>query len=231
LRLVDAWAIARCIRDPRFCYPLLTGTPDPVAHPVRPLRRALAYTLSCIVGNRLGVLLFGARRHWIMAIVGGDNQFLGLVMIDELLRAEPDTTVPQGARFLKRSELRLPLHRGDGELGFFLHPDARGRGLATRAMLMLLERLTAMRDADGGPLLRRVWAETGEENGPARRLLERMGLEPRPDLSPSVSHRFARDGSEIRHVHYAQPISDARREPVAPVRALLHRLHTQSMHP
>ena len=67
-----------------------------------------------------------------------------------------------------------------------LRPEARGRGIATRALGMLIERAFA-----DEPAVDAVWTEPSPENTPARRLYERCGLAPaeRPaDLPPGASY-------------------------------------------
>lgn len=67
-----------------------------------------------------------------------------------------------------------------------LRPEAQGRGIATLALGMLIERAFA---AD--PAVEGVWTEPSSENRAARRLYERCGLAPaeRPaDLPPGPSY-------------------------------------------
>jgi RimJ/RimL family protein N-acetyltransferase len=67
-----------------------------------------------------------------------------------------------------------------------LRPEAQGRGIATRALGMLIERAFAKE-----PAVDAVWTEPSPENCAARRLYERCGLAPaeRPaDLPPGASY-------------------------------------------
>lgn len=69
--------------------------------------------------------------------------------------------------------LLVPLPNGDGEIeiGWYLHPDAWGRGLATESAAAVL----AKAFADGHD---EVWAVTRPDNGPSQRVCERIGLRP-----------------------------------------------------
>lgn len=92
----------------------------------------------------------GTMRHdregWSFAIVaGGDERFLGAV------------------------GFRVP-HPGTGEVGYWLAPEARGRGAATRAVRLLCEW------AFGELGLVRVQLLTHPENAPSQRLAERCGF-------------------------------------------------------
>src|SRR6266436_8149917 len=185
LRVVDVAGIFACIREPQFDYPLMTGTPDPVRHPLHPLRRAIYYASVCKAGNTFGSLLFGQRRHWIVSILDEiEGTFLGGVMVLEVMR---DGGRAWGARlgdsFLKHPERRLPIKVGDSELGLFLHPQARGQGIALQAAYVLLDRLSSQREPESKPIVRRVWAETGANNGPAQGLLRKMGFIERPEFA------------------------------------------------
>jgi RimJ/RimL family protein N-acetyltransferase len=223
LRLRDFTGLVACIKDPRFSYPLLTGTPDPIKRPLRPLRRAFAYALVCATANASGWLLFGARRHWIISILDAESdQFLGAVMLDGVIREESAKgRIRIGEGFVKRPERRLDLRPGDGELGFFLHPNAQGQGIASQAAYVLLDRLSRQSNTASSYVLRRVWAETGANNLAAQTLLRRIGLLPRPDLRVSAgnSRRYERDGTPITLLHFDQPREDIREAPYAPVRA------------
>ncbi len=63
----------------------------------------------------------------------------------------------------------------DAETGYWIHPAARGRGVATEATrLMLRHAFVAVED--GGLGLQRVRALAAEGNAASRRVLERAGL-------------------------------------------------------
>ena len=64
----------------------------------------------------------------------------------------------------------------DAEIGYWLHPDGRGRGLAVQ-MCRLVLRHAFVAEADGGVGLRRVRAVAAEGNAGSRRVLERSGLQ------------------------------------------------------
>lgn len=67
------------------------------------------------------------------------------------------------------------LHTGSAEIGYTLHPSARGRGLAGAAARLLVDHLLAP-SAEGGDGLRTVTAVTAPENLASQRVLERAGL-------------------------------------------------------
>lgn len=64
----------------------------------------------------------------------------------------------------------------DGEIGYWLHADGRGRGLATETCRLVL-RHALLPEEDGGLGLDRVRAVAAEGNTRSRRVLERSGLE------------------------------------------------------
>ncbi len=66
-------------------------------------------------------------------------------------------------------------HRRQAELGFWAHPDARGRGLATQAVRLAL-RHAFVPWQDGGLGLRRVHAHAVAANTASRRVLTAVGL-------------------------------------------------------
>jgi len=156
-----------------------------------------------------------------------EGTFLGGVMVLEVMR---DGGRAWGARlgdsFLKHPERRLPIKVGDSELGLFLHPQARGQGIALQAAYVLLDRLSSQREPESKPIVRRVWAETGANNGPAQGLLRKMGFIERPEFAvpPALSLRYERDGTPIGLVHFNQPDSDEQTDPGAPIRVRLRGL-------
>lgn len=66
-------------------------------------------------------------------------------------------------------------HRRQAELGFWAHPDARGRGLTTRAVRTALRHAFVPWD-DGGLGLRRVHAHAASANAASCRVLTSAGL-------------------------------------------------------
>jgi RimJ/RimL family protein N-acetyltransferase len=89
------------------------------------------------------------------------------------------TGVPAGSVLLKP----LPNGNGEIEIGWHLHPDSWGRGLATEAASALLQRgLT-----DG---LREVWAVTHLENYRSARVCRKLGMR-----LLGVTHRWYQDPS------------------------------------
>jgi RimJ/RimL family protein N-acetyltransferase len=63
----------------------------------------------------------------------------------------------------------------DAETGYWVHPDARGRGVATEACRLML-RHAFIPESDGGLGLDRVRAIAAEDNVASRAVLERAGL-------------------------------------------------------
>lgn len=87
---------------------------------------------------------------------------------------------------------------GSAEVGYWLHPDARGRGLATEATALLV-RHCFVPEEDGGLGLRRVRAFTADGNAASSRVLTANGL------VPTGRHREAkrlRDGRYVDLLHY-----------------------------
>jgi RimJ/RimL family protein N-acetyltransferase len=202
LRLGDWPAIRRCVLDTRFSFPALTGGLGSARHGLRAVLRSVGYALVCDIANRFGGTLFGDRTHWVMAVLVAER-VVGVVMVDRILRQRTEGSIL--GRFLKRPQALLPLDTGDGELGYFLHPDARGRGLGHEASFALIRQVSAIRTPSGEPVLRRIWAETGVDNGASRRLLERLGLLSAPDLPAAARNRRHDDGRPIEFMHYGRP--------------------------
>lgn len=87
-----------------------------------------------------------------------------------------ETAVVGGARL--RVRLSEALHRDGGHVGYEIRPSARGRGLAKRLLVLILEPARALG-------LSRVLLTTAEHNTPSRRVVEACGG--RPD-GRRVSH-------------------------------------------
>jgi RimJ/RimL family protein N-acetyltransferase len=79
---------------------------------------------------------------------------------------ERSATVPAGSVLLK------PLPNGDGEIeiGWHLHPDSWGRGLATEAA-------SVIRDRGLGYALDEIWAVTHLDNRRSARVCEKLGMQ------------------------------------------------------
>jgi RimJ/RimL family protein N-acetyltransferase len=63
----------------------------------------------------------------------------------------------------------------DGQLGYWVHPSTRGRGVATEAARLAL-RHAFVAEEEGGLGLQRVWAVAAEDNTGSRTVLERSGM-------------------------------------------------------
>lgn len=83
--------------------------------------------------------------------------------------ADPDT-----GRLLGTVSL-LDLAGGEAELGYWAHPEARGRGLTTEACRLAV-RHAFVAEGDGGLGLRRLRARAAEGNAASRRVLEACGF-------------------------------------------------------
>lgn len=95
-------------------------------------------------------------------------------------------------------------HEGSAEVGYWMHPDARGRGLATEATALTVRHCFVAED-DGGLGLRRVRAFAAEGNAASSRVLTASGF------VPTGRHREAkrlRDGRFVDLLHYDQLASE-----------------------
>jgi RimJ/RimL family protein N-acetyltransferase len=79
-----------------------------------------------------------------------------------------------------------PPEAGSVEIGFDLHPDARGRGYATEALGALA------RWALQQPGVETVLATTTPDNTPSRRVMERAGFTRRPDRDGLLVYALTR---------------------------------------
>jgi RimJ/RimL family protein N-acetyltransferase len=231
MSLSDIYGVYRCIKDQRFSMPFLTGASGSARNPVRPIIRAIYYVIVLAMLSRVfGRYLFGARRHWLLSIEDGTRgPFIGVVLVDAVVRFDPATDPKAHSRYVERHKNNQDSAVGDGELGFFLHPSVWRQGVGTQARYALMAALVNTPSwcaVDGGPVLRRVWAETGQTNFAARSLLERLGLVIRDEMTipADQSPRFNRDGTRVVLVHYAQSANDQRAEPTIPLKALIDRI-------
>jgi RimJ/RimL family protein N-acetyltransferase len=233
MELRDILGIHACALSPDFRMPYLLGTPDPVKRPVRPWQRSIDYVLKAIVSRWLGRALFGARRHWIMAIEDANNgDFIGVAGLGAVVRFPP-------ARQRRLNRFFIEEHKskegpvGDAEWGFFLNSAYWRQGISMQALYALTNVLanTPSWCAPDGPIVRRLWAATGANNLGARGLLEKAGLICVPELTIEAgnSPRFEPDGTPVELVHYAQSELHALEDPAVPVRALLRRLEKAGM--
>jgi RimJ/RimL family protein N-acetyltransferase len=83
--------------------------------------------------------------------------------------AEPGTDALMGTVSL------MHLHEGMAEIGYWAHPDARGRGVMTEAV-RLATRHAVIDVEDGGLGLHRVYATVATDNVASRRVLEAAGF-------------------------------------------------------
>lgn len=103
--------------------------------------------------------------------------------------------VVEHAAFCGEAHYRLDDPPTTAGLDIKLLPFAQGRGVATVALTMLMERI-----AEQHPSVTAVWVEPSPENVPARRLYERLRFRPapRPAHLPSGDHYWQRSLEDIR---------------------------------
>jgi GNAT superfamily N-acetyltransferase len=159
--------------------------------------------------------------------------FLGVVLIDALVRLSRDATDSSVSQFVEKHKEKPDAKVGDGELGFFLCPEHWRRGIAMQAIYALMSSLAVTESwcQPDGPILRRVWAETSDNNVAARGLLEKMGLVMRPEynISGELSPRFHRNGQRVNLVHYAQSDGDQISGSPLAIEQLLRRLEEHQL--
>jgi RimJ/RimL family protein N-acetyltransferase len=86
-----------------------------------------------------------------------------------MMLADPETD-----RLLGTVSL-MHIHEGMAEIGYWTHPEGRGRGVMTEAVRMAC-RHAVIDAADGGLGLHRVYATVAVDNTASRRVLERAGF-------------------------------------------------------
>ena len=96
-------------------------------------------------------------------------------------------------------DIGRPVLPGGCELGYWTHPDSRGKGYMTEALRRLLPHLLGSTES-GGLGLRRVTARTSEFNVVSQSVMRAVGLRqwgtaPRASLAP--------DGSALSQLHFA----------------------------
>ena len=96
-------------------------------------------------------------------------------------------------------DLGRPLLPGGCELGYWTHPDSRGKGLMTEALRRLLPHLLASKES-GGVGLRRVTARTSELNVASQAVMRAVGMR-QWGVAPRAS--VAPDGTAVSQVHFA----------------------------
>ncbi|AYY12068.1 N-acetyltransferase [Actinobacteria bacterium YIM 96077] len=83
---------------------------------------------------------------------------------------------PDDGRAIGSFSIRLPQPRRDqGELGYLVHPAARGSGVASEAARLMVRHAFISAD-DGGLGLRRLVIEHAEGNEGSRKVIERIGF-------------------------------------------------------
>ena len=96
-------------------------------------------------------------------------------------------------------DLGRPLLPGGCELGYWTHPDSRGKGLMTGALRRLLPHLLGSKES-GGVGLRRVTARTSELNVASQAVMRAVGMR-QWGVAPRAS--VAPDGTAVSQVHFA----------------------------
>ena len=105
--------------------------------------------------------------------------------------ADPDTSELLGSLGV------MGIADGSAEIGFWSHPDARGRGVMSEAVRLAVD--VAFRRADGGLGLRRLLLRSGVDNTASRRVAEVAGFS-----QVGIEHAVERlgDGSWSDQVRY-----------------------------
>lgn len=224
----DISGVLDCITAPGFTYPYLTGTQNPQKHPAQPLKRATKYVLIAIAARIFARFLFGARRHWVIAIKNRDSRgLIGVVFLVDVLRIEISKAPKLRNCLLETHEEQGAKSLGLGELGFFLHPNHWRMGIATQASYVLIDALANMESSieRGSPILKEIWAKTAETNIPCRNLLNKFGLHHPPGkiISCFQSYQFTPFGEPLTMLQYIQPLSH-KKGPDTPIRNCLREL-------
>ena len=227
--ILDLIPIWKTIILPGFTYPYLTGNANPKQRRTHPFWRALDFTLKALISHWFGALIFGARRHWIMAIADFDSkEFLGITILDAVVRLPAHRSGPAQSRLIETFKQNSSVKIGDAEWGFFVTPKFWREGIALQATYALTAALAEKTSwcAKNISVITRVWAETGSENFASQSLLKRAGLVQNPSktIDPPNSPRFDPDGTPLKLLHFDQPSLDQDNIAMPPVVSLLRHL-------
>jgi RimJ/RimL family protein N-acetyltransferase len=96
-------------------------------------------------------------------------------------------------------DIGRPVLPGGCELGYWTHPDSRGRGIMTEALRRLLPHLLASPES-GGLGLRRVTARTSELNVVSQSVLRAAGMR---QWGAAARASVSPEGVEVAQVHFA----------------------------
>jgi len=105
---------------------------------------------------------------------GGDA---GCVCAEFFTDAELVNVEDSAPGFGAYSAIDSDIGTGTAELGYWVHPGARGRGVATEAARLIV-RHTLIPVDDGGLGLRRLTLRAAAQNVASQRVAERAGLRP-----------------------------------------------------
>jgi len=155
-------------------------------------------------GNDLPRLLEG------LAHVGPppvDESVAGAWLARRLLRQDTtlvswcvaDPTSNQAVGSIDVFDIGRPMMPGGAEIGYWTHPDSRGKGLMTEALRRLLPHLLAS-PGSGGLGLRRVTARTSHLNVVSQSILRAVGML-QWGTAPGAS--LAPDGTPVDQLHFA----------------------------
>lgn len=191
--LAAAWVdpeVARWTAVPSLGGPAAAGRTDGAAGGADPEvagdRAAAGLVESAAAADRVAAgqghdAAVRARRAAARWIAGeGERRARGLAL--DFVIGSPDD---EGRQVLGEVGLTRFDDAGRAELGFWLAPAARGRGLATAAVTVLAR--WALTPGDAGPGLRRVWARTDPRNERAARVLVRAGFQRRGEAGGSAA--------------------------------------------
>lgn len=177
--LTDAWAGTLCRGEPRAPRTEWLRTPTLTGASVV-LRAAVEADIPRLVGA-LGDPLLQRYSQSIREHAPHDERTVRARELDQLEESAQGSSLTWSVAdattdaFLGTATL-YRIHPGrEAEVGYWTHPDARGRGVATEACRLLV-RHAFIDSEDGGLGLHRLAAHASEENLASLRVLERSGF-------------------------------------------------------
>jgi RimJ/RimL family protein N-acetyltransferase len=110
-----------------------------------------------------------------------------------------DRSTDQAVGSIDVFDIGRPVLPGGCELGYWTHPDSRGKGLMTEALRRLLPHLLGS-TGSGGLGLRRVTARTSELNVASQSVMRAVGMR---QWGAAPGAGIAPDGSVVSQLHFA----------------------------
>lgn len=233
IRFLDFIALYNIMSRDGFFMPYLNGVKSRTWRYINPYFMPIKYVLLAMISHHLGRFIFGARRHWLMAVeVVGEKKMVGVILLDAVVRFPPGQKTGSET-LLESHKVKRDALVGDGEIGFFLDVAHQRKGIVIQSLYALISALSSTRSwcAPEGPILRRVWAETATSNAAARGLLSALGMRVSPEktISSSESKRYDREGNPLELLHYDQPEDDLERR--LPIMAMIDRMENGLVRP